>query len=74
MMSFLYIENKFEKFMDTLLLKIYKATIVWKDLVLSLFLFDVQRFKNQKNPLLRNSKNRNFSPQLDPPGTLPKCN
>jgi hypothetical protein len=41
-MSFLYIENKFEKFMDALLLKIYKATIVWKDLVLSLFLFDVE--------------------------------
>jgi hypothetical protein len=48
MMSFLYLENKFEKFIDTLLLKIYKATIVWKDLVLSLFLFDVQRFKNQQ--------------------------
>jgi hypothetical protein len=47
-MSFLYLENKFEKFIDTLLLKIYKATIVWKDLVLSLFLFDVQRFKNQQ--------------------------
>jgi hypothetical protein len=48
MVSFLYLENKFEKFIDTLLLKIYKATIVWKDLVLSLFLFDVQRFKNQQ--------------------------
>ena len=48
MMSFLYLENKFEKFIDTLLLKIYKATIVWKDLVLSLFLFEVQRFKNQQ--------------------------
>jgi hypothetical protein len=41
------LENIFEKFIDTLLLKRYKATIVWKDLVLSLFLFDVQRFKNQ---------------------------
>ena len=48
MMSFLYLENKFEKFIDTLLLKTYKATIVWKDIVLSLFLFDVQRFKNQQ--------------------------
>jgi hypothetical protein len=46
-MSFLYLENIFEKFIDIVLLKTYKATIVWKDLVLSLFLFDVQRFKNQ---------------------------
>jgi hypothetical protein len=30
--------------------------------------------KIRKNPLLRNSKNHNFSPQLDSPGTLPKCN
>jgi hypothetical protein len=47
-MSFLYLENIFEQFINTLLLiKAYKATIVWKDWVLSLFLFDVQRFKNQ---------------------------
>ena len=74
MMSFLYLETEFEIFIDTLLLKTYKATIVWKALVLLLFLFDLQRFKISKNPLLRNSKNHNFSPQLDPPGTLPKCN
>jgi hypothetical protein len=30
--------------------------------------------KISKNPLLRNSTNHNFSPQLDPPGTFPKCN
>jgi hypothetical protein len=66
MMSFLYLENIFEKFIDTLLLKTYKATIVWKDLVLSLFLFDVQSLKINKNPLLRKSKNHNFIPQLDP--------
>jgi hypothetical protein len=46
-MSFLYLENVFEKNLDTLLLKTYKATIGWKDLVLSSFLFDVERFKNQ---------------------------
>jgi hypothetical protein len=49
-MSFLYLENIFEQFINTLLLiKAYKAifAIVWKDWVLSLFLFDVQRFKNQ---------------------------
>jgi hypothetical protein len=48
MMSFLYLENIFEKFVDTFLLKTYKAAIVLKDLVLLLLLFDVQRFKNQK--------------------------
>ena len=46
-MSFLYLEKLFEKCICALLLRAYKATIVWKDLVLSLFLFDVQKFKDQ---------------------------
>ena len=74
-MSFLYLENLFEKFMYTLSLRAYKATIVWKDLVLSLFLYAVLRSKDQwKSTSYRNSKNNNFSSQLDPPETLQKCN
>ena len=30
--------------------------------------------KISENRLLRNRKNDNFSPQLQPPGTLTKCN
>ena len=47
MKSFLYLEKPLEKCQDIFLLKTYNATIVLKDLVLSLFLFDIQRSKNQ---------------------------